>query len=172
MIKILASNPINIYIKEKFKHLTTNEMVILHIINMIEIEIDFFLYERLITYKFEKNNIILPFKPIQTINKILINIYKKNIIEEITNFTYKRNKNILLISSDILDNIISNNNATSIEYIIEYTCGYNLKEALESFPLLENIIESIYIFYLINDKFEIQNKEYIEFLKKNISLLL
>jgi hypothetical protein len=170
MIRILTKNNVNNYIKEKFKYLTDNEHLLLNIINLIEVEIDFFIYERIIIYTFQKNNVLLPFKPINKINEILVKVYNQDKIIEINNVSYEKNQNNLIIKSDVVDNI--HNPYNFLEYVVSYEVGYILEDIFIYFPLLLKIIEDTYINYILHNKFEIENKSYLDFLKKNISLLL
>lgn len=170
MIEILDTYNIKATIKEIFPDF--NEEIILYIINLIEMEVDFFLYEKLLTYSFEKNNIILPFKPIIEIKEIIISLNKNNNREEIKNSTYEKNNNMIIIKSDVLENMLLNYNNLHVKYKVKYTCGYKLKEILAYFPLLKKIIEDSYLFYLLNNKFQLESEEYLNYFKKNISLLL
>lgn len=168
MIKILAKNNILDYLKEYFKYIiNNNEEVILYIINLLEVELDFFIYERNIIYNYENNNILLPFKPIIAIDNITINLNN----EKVTNYTYEKKNNNIIIKSDVIENMLLNNLFIQPTYLIEYTCGYNIESIFECFPLIKKIIEDTYLFFIIYNKFEIKHKQYIDFLKKNISPL-
>jgi hypothetical protein len=161
MINILPKNNINDFLNI-FEDLLDKDML-LYIIHILETEIDFFIYERIITYKVEKNNILLPFKPLISINKVYSNLDINNL-----HITYKLVNNFMYITSNI-DYINLNN--LHLKYIIEYCCGYD-SSILESFPMIKKIIQDTYVFYILNNKFQLQHKEYIDFLKKNISLLM
>jgi hypothetical protein len=113
--------------------------IINNIINLLEINLEFFIFRKKIIYKSFSISITLPIKPLELIEKV----YKidNNEVNEMI-FYHQNNYQIEIKDKNI--SISENYNNKNIYYEVHYIGGYEFLTFIKTFPVIILLIEEAY----------------------------